>query len=366
MARRIAIALLRNDLRVSDNPILYAARDAPGITHLLPLFVFDERQVELSGVVGFKEARSPKDGPLLDAKTRICGFWRTGRHRARFLAQSVFDLKSQLESVGSNLGVYLGRPENVVPRLVHQLRVQGDTIEGVWLQRESASEEISVERRLSRALEEIQTTLHLDAGARTLVHESDLPFQMPSQLPDVFTTFRKRVEGLNEKMIRPVLPNSSKAEWKPFPTIETHSKDTDTPESRIFALPKDLTEDLFVEQLIVPLSAELLPGDKSHGMAYYEVPGTAFPFKGGESFARQRLDYYLGAGGTGENCPATTYKETRNGLLGADYSTKFSPYLTFGCLSAREVAARCDDLEDRLREAGKLTDAARKNIYWIK
>ncbi|KDN45210.1 hypothetical protein RSAG8_05125, partial [Rhizoctonia solani AG-8 WAC10335] len=119
MARRIAIALLRNDLRISDNPILYAARDAPGITHLLPLFVFDERQVELSGVVGYRGARHSGDEPLPMAKTRICAFWRTGRHRVRFLVQSVFDLKSQLKSMGSDLGVYLGRPENVVPRLVH-------------------------------------------------------------------------------------------------------------------------------------------------------------------------------------------------------------------------------------------------------
>ncbi|CAE6419686.1 unnamed protein product [Rhizoctonia solani] len=369
MARRIAIALLRNDLRVSDNPILHAARNASGITHLLPLFVFDDRQVELSGVVGYREAQHGGDEPLPIAKTRICGFWRTGRHRVslaspRFLVQSVFDLKSQLKSAGSDLGVYLGRPENVVPHLIHQLQKQGDTIEGVWLQRESASEEVSVERQLSRALQGMRTTLHLDSGARTLVHESDLPFQLPSQLPDVFTVFRKRVEGLNENMVRPVLPYPSKGEWKPYPTLKDYTKDTSS--RSIFALPNDMTEDHFIEQLTAPLVAEPVPGDTSHGTAYYEVPGAAFPFKGGESAARQRLDYYLGIGGAEESCPATTYKETRNGLLGADYSTKFSPYLTFGCLSAREIAARCDDLEDRLREAGSLTDTARKNIYWIK
>ncbi|KAG8691739.1 hypothetical protein FRC11_011118 [Ceratobasidium sp. 423] len=363
MARRIAIALLRNDLRVSDNPILYAARDAPGITHLLPLFVFDERQVELGGVVGFRESQLPRHEQIPEAKTRICRFWRTGRHRARFLVQSVFDLKSQLKSLGSDLGVYLGRPENVVPRLVHQFRDQGDTVEGVWLQQESASEEVSVERRLSRALGETRTTLHLDPGARTLVHESDLPFQMPSQLPDVFTAFRKRVEGLNQKMARPVLPNPLKGEWKPFPILKDGAEGAST---TVFALPDDITEDHFIGQLSAPLVTDPVPGDTSLETPYNEVPGAAFPFKGGESAAHQRLDYYLGVGGTGEDCPAITYKETRNKLLGADYSTKFSPYLTFGCLSAREIAARCDDLEDRLREAGKLTDAARKNVYWIK
>jgi hypothetical protein len=48
----------------------------------------------------------------------------------------VFDLKLGLNSVGSDLGVYFGRPENVVPRLVSRLLNQGDKVEGVWLQRE--------------------------------------------------------------------------------------------------------------------------------------------------------------------------------------------------------------------------------------
>lgn len=31
------------------------------------------------------------------------------------------------------------------------------------------------------------------------------------------------------------------------------------------------------------------------------------------------------------------YKETRNGMLGPDYSTKFSPWLAFGCISPRFI-----------------------------
>lgn len=31
------------------------------------------------------------------------------------------------------------------------------------------------------------------------------------------------------------------------------------------------------------------------------------------------------------------YKETRNGMLGADYSTKFSPWLASGSLSPRFI-----------------------------
>ena len=48
---------------------------------------------------------------------------------------------------------------------------------------------------------------------------------------------------------------------------------------------------------------------------------TAFPFCGGESTALERLHSYLW-----ESDSVAQYKETRNGMIGADYSTKFSPW----------------------------------------
>ena len=46
------------------------------MTHLMPLYVFDERSIELSGLPGYK-----REGK--EARTRVCGFWRTGVFRAR-------------------------------------------------------------------------------------------------------------------------------------------------------------------------------------------------------------------------------------------------------------------------------------------
>ena len=47
----------------------------------------------------------------------------------------------------------------------------------------------------------------------------------------------------------------------------------------------------------------------------------AFPFSGGETSAIERLHSYLW--GTDS---ISTYKETRNGMIGTDYSTKFSTW----------------------------------------
>jgi len=55
-------------------------------------------------------------------------------------------------------------------------------------------------------------------------------------------------------------------------------------------------------------------------------------FKGGETEALKRLHSYFWETDTVKN-----YKQTRNSLLGADYSSKFSAWIAFGCLSPREV-----------------------------
>jgi deoxyribodipyrimidine photo-lyase len=59
---------------------------------------------------------------------------------------------------------------------------------------------------------------------------------------------------------------------------------------------------------------------------------SALTFKGGESEGLKRLKYYLW-----DSDLVKTYKETRNGLLGGDYSSKFSPWLAQGCLSPKTV-----------------------------
>ena len=58
----------------------------------------------------------------------------------------------------------------------------------------------------------------------------------------------------------------------------------------------------------------------------------AIAFEGGETAALQRLKHYLWDTGS-----ISTYFDTRNGMLGADYSTKFSPWLARGCISPRTI-----------------------------
>ncbi|MCC7245527.1 MAG: DASH family cryptochrome, partial [Saprospiraceae bacterium] len=81
-------------------------------------------------------------------------------------------------------------------------------------------------------------------------------------------------------------------------------------------------------------------------------PNSALHFKGGETEALNRLKYYLW-----DTNLIKTYKETRNGLVGGDYSTKFSPWLSSGCLSPKLVYHEIRRYE--------LKFGANESTYWV-
>jgi deoxyribodipyrimidine photo-lyase len=61
-------------------------------------------------------------------------------------------------------------------------------------------------------------------------------------------------------------------------------------------------------------------------------PRSAFPFAGDEASGLARLRHYCL-----ESDGLRHYKERRNGLVGTEFSSKFSPYLAIGSLSVRRI-----------------------------
>jgi deoxyribodipyrimidine photo-lyase len=133
MPRNILIHLHKNDLRIHDSPILSLAHSSrhKTVTHILPIYVFDERYINLQCVPSFQ--CDPRIGP---PKSRLGKFWRTGRHRARFMVESVFDLKQRYKEKGADLVLACGKPEHVVANITKAILDQGDRVEGVWMQKE--------------------------------------------------------------------------------------------------------------------------------------------------------------------------------------------------------------------------------------
>lgn len=77
---------------------------------------------------------------------------------------------------------------------------------------------------------------------------------------------------------------------------------------------------------------------------------SAHPFTGGESTGWDRLNHLIKSGAM------SAYKDTRNGMVGADFSTKLSAYLALGCLSARQIHQELLSFEDGANPAYEMGD----------
>ncbi|KAL8286242.1 hypothetical protein RQP46_004730 [Phenoliferia psychrophenolica] len=335
--RNIIITLLRNDLRTTDNALLHGAHQphASGATHVLPVYVFDERFIELSGFEGYK-----REGP--EARTRLFGFWRTSVFRARFLAEAVYDLRDRLRNLHkSDLLIRFGKAELVIADLVKKIQEGGDTVSGVYLQKEFYSEERKIEDRIRKAMMGLGTPITF-FDTTPLIDVRDLPFAV-HDTPDVFTPFRKRIEDLGHWGRAPLPTPKS---FKPFPALKVATTS--------FGATLDGCD---VEQ-VIPSLLKPLAGSYESKYSNSETPRgekSAVPFRGGETAARERLAYYFHEGAPP---PAAIYKETRNGLLGHAYSTKLSLFLVLGTVSPRTVMACLDEHERKF--------GATQNTYWVR
>ncbi len=232
------------------------------------------------------------------------GLSRIAPQRARFLVESLAALREQLRALGADLLVRRGAPEEILPALAAEIGARA-----LYFHHEAGTEECAVEDALA------QTSLELSIfDGATLLHPDDLPFEMRN-LPDLFTRFRTWVE---KKSVQPcdVLPAPERLST---PTIE----------------PGDL-----------PSLEEFGCAPPTHD------PRATMHFAGGSAQGHARLRHYVW-----DADRLRTYKETRNGMLGPDDSSRLSPWLALGCLSPREVFAEVQRYErERVRN---------DSTYWM-
>lgn len=219
------------------------------------------------------------------------------------------------------------------------------------MHKEVNTEEVNIENKIRSALSASRTPLEFFHG-KTLVHPDDLGFSI-KDLPDVFTQFRKRVESQG---FRNPLPAPEK--FKPFPELP---KIPEGPGLYSLDARKELSGmQAVLDALLKPLFDDPSPGNHTKLKSKeLQSVSSALPFKGGETEALARIEHYFGAK-LENHAPAASYKETRNGLLGVDYSTKFSAALAHGLISPRDIAQRAHQLDS---STGKSSRAA--GGYWI-
>ena len=243
--------------------------------------------------------------PRRRGETRY-GTEKRGPHRSEFRIESVHDLRRSLRERGGDLFVREGAVEELVPELADRVGAGA-----VFTQTKPATEELRAERAVRDALPEGSRLER--RWTHTLYHLDDLPTRYDS-IDDTFTPWRKDVEraaSVREPVATPTeVPTPSLAPGE-VPTLD----------------------DLGLSE--PPLDDRAV-----------------LPFEGGETAGRDRVEEYIWDGDR-----LREYKQTRNGMLGADYSSKLSPWLAAGCLSPRWIHREVNRYEAER--------VANEDTYWL-
>lgn len=225
-------------------------------------------------------------------------FRKMGVNRYIFLQQCLANLKENLRKNGGNLLIIVGEPEHEIPKLVAQYQ-----IEAIFAEREYATEE---NKMIEKLIANLPQNFDFEwSWGKTLYHLDDIPFTIDD------------------------IPLTSKA-FRINTTKNTEVRQT-------YPIPKNISfinfnqpEDLLIPQQVGFLEDEL----KNY-----------FPFMdGGETKALERLNYYLY-----ETQLLSNYKWTRNKSLGKDFSSKFSAYLSLGCVSPRTIYEQVKNYEQNIK-----------------
>ncbi|AQP98778.1 FAD-binding protein [Pseudoalteromonas aliena] len=220
-----------------------------------------------------------------------------GVHKQQFLMQSLFELQQALIERGQTLHVLEGEPVTVLKQ-----RIADQHIDEVV-----CAEHVGIyeQRQLARLKAHCPHVIFKTTQQDTLFKQSDLPFDL-NELPKNFTPFRKKVEAVNTPITLSALPKA--------------------------LLPKPIT-------LCAAKPIEL-HNNLEHLM------------HGGLKSAQTHLEHYF------SGLLPSTYKTTRNELDGFNNTTKFSAWLAFGCISARQVYNAVEQYEQN--------HIANESTYWIK
>ncbi len=157
---------------MADNPLLYEIsktfqQPAHSYTHLLPVYVFAAQQIEVSGFLSSDSDQSP----FPEARSATAGFWRCGPHRAKFLAESVWEVKKSLAAIGSGLEIRVGMVGEVVKEMLDVFEKENTEVAGVWMTSEEGVEEKREERDVRTATRQAQTEFRLFADEKYYIDE---------------------------------------------------------------------------------------------------------------------------------------------------------------------------------------------------
>lgn len=290
------------DMRLRDNQVLHAAHSE--CNKVMHCYIIDPATFRCQSVSSSSTAKY-------------------SMKRLAFLAESLVDLNSNLEKLNSCLYVFTGSSKVVIEKAMT-----------TWLENPKLyfhEETVHEEKQLvSTATSSLaSSSISTFWGGGTLYEDSDLTF--PLEELGMFTSFRKLMEPL------PIAaPLDLPKDIKISPSINA---ETFRDEELIDLLDRASMTCEGIMQRLVEISSS--SACRATDDPYFSCSLPKSVYTGGETSAWERIAHYIIQGEGRLSC----YKETRNGLVGKDYSSKLSMYLATGAITARQVVAAVQAFE---------------------
>ena len=275
-----SLVWFRNNMRVEDNSSLTKAMN------------------ESDNVIGFINI-----DPKIFISTKY-GFKKTEKYRAKFLLETISDLKSQLEILNISLIITHRDFGQSINEIIDQYGITNIYTQTEWT-RDELIEESFIPDEIN-LIKDFDQFLFSPNDVRSLY----------DNIPRGFSNFRKK--------------------------CEKYLSVNDT-----LSIPKSLNSDNKISiDYPIPSLSDL-------GFKDFEVhKDSVFRFKGGEINAKNRIRNYFF-----ETRNVSTYKLTRNGLIGEDYSSKFSPWLANGSVSVKYIFKSLKEYEKEVEK--------NDSTYWL-
>ena len=281
--KKTIIHWFRNDLRLHDNPALLHALEKG--EDLVPIFIIDDM---------WYNTQTSLDFP------------RASKTRKQFLAESLLDLKKELEKRGSTLYVLKGHTPEILLTLNQALKPSAITT-----QKEYTQEELDQENQIAQHAP-------LKGIWGSMLYQPDQVDFPLERSPFYFTKFKNKVTELP---------------FNPQPAITPKSIPAHDPAN----IPGDLP--FFDPSEWVGISDNL-------------------PFQGGESQALEEFKDYISS-----NRPLQ-YNQTRDRLIWEKAGSGLSPWLANGSLSPRLLNAELARLQEKHPDQAGEIQPFREQLIW--
>ncbi|KKP00070.1 DASH family cryptochrome [Trichoderma harzianum] len=324
---RVVIYLVRRDLRVADNHILHLLsrhniNDESTYTHLLPVYVLPPDQVETSGLL-----KNGERSPYPRAVSENSGVWKCGLHRVKFLAEAIWDMKERLEELDNGLIIRVGRFYDILEGIYkhYSSDKSGPQISSVWMARGHTPEQISEQQEVYTACYNFGIDYVKFRDREPFVDVRDAPLQSVGEVPDVLSDFQRLME--------PVIDDARDSIEAPLSLPPFPDHVPLPPQRGPYEIPDTLPE--LISRLQGPVRLDF---SYFYGLDFRGVTPESTCI-GGETHGTRRLKHIVKQG-------VVSRFHTLNDLEESDECLKLTPYLSLGCITARQIHEELLNLEN--------------------